>query len=242
MCYNGNTPYRHQYVYHCLIKFKDIGKFMVLPTVKSESRKAAFDAVGKGLLVSLFVGMSALAQASPMASEAADVDGNSSTAATGSFSGGQATFSSTANFSGAVSITPVVWNGVSQPSSVATSSVATTVGPQLINAKPAGLIAVTPTVAPGPAASAPVAVTPVVSAPIAVVSPGVVPQQIVAAAPSAPTTTTVATTVPTTPVGASTPLAPSLSVFAVSEPGTMVLLFGGFLALIGIRRSRAVSK
>lgn len=243
----GQYTLQARCVYHCCTKFKDIGKPMILSTVRSERSNSVLDVVGKGLLFGLFVGASALSQASPVTAQAVYIDaascssggasarhGSSRTGCNSEFTeyfgeaGGSAgsvlsTFVAPANFSGAVSIAT----------------------PQLTGAKPAAasVAFAPPLVAPGPSA----AISPVVTAPIAVVPQGVAPQQIVATAPATPaapavtpSTTGQPAVTATTPAGNTLP-APTVAVFAVPEPGTVALLLGGFIALIGIRRTRAAS-
>ncbi len=215
---------------------------MILSTVRSERSNSVLDVVGKGLLFGLFVGASALSQASPVTAEAVYIDaascssggasarhGSSRTGCNGEFAeyfgeaGGSAgsvlaTFAAPANFSGAVSIAT----------------------PQLIGAKPAAasIAFAPPLVAPGPSA----VISPVITAPIAVVPQGVAPQQIVATTPAAPAATPSTPAQPSVtaaPTTGTTLPAPTAAVFAVPEPGTLALLLGGFIALIGIRRTRS---
>lgn len=211
-----------QCVYHCFMKFKDIGRPMVKSSVISKRQQnGAMGAVGKGVLVGLLVSASALTQASPVTGQSVVLNENFSESS-GSAGSVQATFITPANFSGAVSI--LVGAPLSKPA-VTTALLAP------------------PTIAPGPSASA--AFAPAVSAPSAVVLQAVVPQQIVAAAPATaavtPSTTAqpVVAAAPTT--SGNTLPAPSAAVFAVPEPSTLALMFGGFIALIGIRRVRSAN-
>jgi hypothetical protein len=114
-------------------------------------------------------------------------------------------------------ITPPSFSGAVTAMSVA----------QLPEARPTVAVALAPpTVAPGP--SAPI----LASALATLVPPAVNPQQIMAAAP------------PVVPRATAQPVGPaafSVAAISVPEPSTIVLLLGGFIALIGIRRFRAVS-
>ncbi len=95
----------------------------------------------------------------------------------------------------------------------------------LASVKPAVIAAVLvpPTAAPGPSARVLAELIP----------PAVNPQRILVAAPPV---------VPGINVQAQSPAAaPSVAVLAVPEPSTIALLLGGFIALIAVRRMRAVS-
>lgn len=188
--------------------------------------------VGKGIMVSLFCSATALTQASPVAGQMQYVDdncGSSGSSARHAGSRGGCMVQLGDSFSVSPSAEYIVQaNFIAPPNfSGAISSTAA----QAANAVP---VVTAPVLAPPAVAPGPAAIVPVVAQAIA-------PQPIVVAAP------TVTPTNPTQPVGSAAPPGDNPSpvatpsVLSVPEPSTLVLLLGGFLALVGVRRSRAAN-
>lgn len=205
-------------------------------TVSSKRPQRALGVVGKGVLVGLLAGTSALTQAGVLPNQSAYVDDSCGSANSGARHGGSRS-----------GCTVFMNERISESSGSEGNAIAS-----YGNAVPAAVISAAPSISSTPlagvasakaAGSVPVAgpgaIAPVVSAPAAVVPAAVPTQQIIAAAPPVvPTSQPVITPTATTGGGNNLPI-PTVAVFSVPEPGTMALLFGGFLALIGIRYKRA---
>lgn len=207
-------------------------------SVSSKRPQRVFGVVGKSVMVGLLAGTTALTQAGVLSNQSAYVDDSCGSANSGARHGGSrggCTIQLNDQF------TESFGDGGTIQGSF-TVNVAS-VAPAVASARPVSSAPLSSVASAKAARSvpAPGAIAPVVSDPVAVVPAAVPTQQIIAAAPPVVPAAQPVTS-PTAASGSGNNLpVPSVAVFSVPEPGTMALLLGGFLALVGIRYKRAAA-